>query len=85
MYMTDFAAGAVGSDYDMSVNDNAAADTGSKSNCHQIGVALTAALPHFTESSHIGIVGSLYRKSEITAKYIGDIEYIPADIYGATH
>ena len=48
--MTNLAACAVSTCYDLAVHDDSAADTGSKGNHNQVLASLSAACPHLTES-----------------------------------
>ena len=57
--MSDLAACAVGARKNPSVDDNAAADTGSERHHHHIVKALAASLPLLTECCHIGVISDL--------------------------
>ena len=61
MDVSDLAAEAVPSGDDLSVMDDAAADTGAQRHHDRILRAFSAALPGFAEGSDVGVISKLHR------------------------
>ena len=79
--MAYFAACTVRAGYQPAVYDHTAADAGSQCHKDKGGIALAAALPHFSECSDIGVISHLYRYA---AEFFHDLFYrcySPAKIY----
>ena len=79
-HMADLACCPVGSRKDMFIQDNAAADAGSKGNHDNILVAFSAALPHFAEGRNVGIVSGFYLKSGKASQLLLHVEEAPAQV-----
>ena len=84
-HVAQLRAGTVGTVEEPSFHNDAAADTGAQGNEHDVLTALAAALPEFTQGSHIGIVAGLYGKPGQVTELFGNVEYAPAQIYAAVH
>ena len=78
--MSDLAAGSVASGYDLAVDDNTAADAGSKCYHDNIVVADCSTLPHFTKCCHIGIVSDAHRKACLPGELFGERYKAPVQI-----
>ena len=69
--MSDLSACSVVSGYDLAIDDDAAADTGSKCHHDNIVIADCSAFPHFTECCHVCIVSDAYCKTCLFGKLFG--------------
>ena len=82
MDMSDLTAGSVASGYDLAIDDDAAADTGSKCHHNNIVIADCSAFPHFAECCHVCIVSDAYRKTCLFGKLFGKWYKSPVQIDG---
>lgn len=79
--MTNLAACAVSTCYDLAVHDDSAADTGSKGNHNQVLASLSAACPHLTESCCVCVVCCFYcHSAEFVGKLFYDIFISPVQV-----
>ena len=61
--MSDLTACTVGTCYNFTIDDNSTTDSGSKCDHYDIIMTFSAALPHFSKRSHIGIISYFYENS----------------------
>ena len=85
MDMADLSACTMGSGNDLSVDDDSAADSGSECYHNNIVVAGSAALPHLTESCHIGIISGFYRQTCKLLQFFLQLYITPVKVYGTDH
>ena len=64
-----------------SLNDDAAANAGTKGDKDHVITVLSAALPVLTQSCHIGIVTGLHRETGEFTQGLGNVEHAPTQIY----
>ena len=83
--MTDLTAGTGGAVDRLTVNDNAAANTGTQGNQHHGLIALAAALPAFAQGSHSCVVTSNNSHTQQRLQSFLHAEMTPAQVIAAGH
>ena len=83
--MTNLTTGSVESGYDFSVDNNAAADSGSQRYHDDISAAFCRTLPHLAECRHVCIISCLHLQSGQISKFFFYIYNTPADVHAAVY
>ena len=84
-HMSDLSAVAVSAGNHFSANDDSSAYSGSQRHHGYIFIALSAALPHFSERRHIGVITYRYRHAEGRFHLVSDLLFTPSQIDADVH
>ena len=84
--MSELSSGAIAAGNNLTVHNNSAAYARPQGYHHQVLAASAAALPHFSQSCHIGIIRCLYFDSIHQSFHLfGYIDILPAKIHAHWH
>ena len=75
--VTNLTAGTGRSGQNLSAYDNASADARTKRHGNHVGITLTAALPHLSKCSHVGIIVCLHGHVDILMQNLRNVEHAP--------